>query len=526
MQHIVYVGSNNHIYELFYKVGYSGWRVNDLTLSAGLTVSPVGNPVGYITPGDVQHVVYRGRDSHIYELFTGPGDPKWYWNRLTQAAGAPLAAGDPTAYVTALNTNHVVYRGTDCHIYELFYGPGLPNWRMNDLTQAAGAPLAVGNPVGYTTGWDTIQHVVYRAANNHIYELFYPSSDPSWGLNGLTQAAGAPQAASDPAAYLTDDFDGGIGEIQHVVYRAANNHIYELFYPSSDPSWGLNGLTQAAGAPLAAGAPTAYTVNERKDQHVIYTGTDGRIHELFYVYGRPGGTNWQTNDLSLDADAPANSSGSPSVYTHGAGDYYSNRAARNRIANQHLGKLVVYINYGTKVEEDTATNQWIVKQRPGSFSNFVDNFVSLGSNTGGGELGHEIGHYFHLPHTFGPQPKTKAEAEELIRVYVDDQGNSKSDGAKVFDADDALIGDTPPDPGPDLWVAMKGNQCSSSDTIQLTVRLKSGSQIYTLQPMRQNLMSYFRKDCKQFSKLMFFTNDQIARMQSALETGNRQHLKD
>ena len=255
---------------------------------------------------------------------------------------------------------------------------------------------------------------------------------------------------------------------------------------------------------------------------VIYTGTDGRIHELFYG---PGGTNWQTNDLSLAAGALPNTSGSPSVYIHGAGDSYSNQAARNRIAIQHLGKLVVYVNYGTNVEYDTATNQWVVRQRNFAFSNSVDNFVSLGSNTGGGELEHEMGHYFHLPHTFGPQPKTEAEAKELIRVYVDDQGHSASDGAKVFDADAALIGDTPPDPGPDLWVAMKGDQCSISNTIQLTVQLKSSIQIYTLQPMRQNLMGYFKKDCKQFQGLMFLTNNQIARMQSALKTGNRQHLK-
>jgi hypothetical protein len=53
--------------------------------------------------------------------------------------------------------------------------PMLPEltWHHNDLVLATGAPIAVGDPAGYQ--WDKppgSQHVVYRGADGHIHELW------------------------------------------------------------------------------------------------------------------------------------------------------------------------------------------------------------------------------------------------------------------------------------------------------------------------------------------------------------------
>jgi hypothetical protein len=97
-----------------------------------VAATAAGDPAGYTTSGDVQHVVYRGVDGHIHELFAGD---IWRTSTLTVAAGAPTAAGDPSGYTTANGSiQHVVYRGGDGHIHELFAGD---IWRHNDLTTAA-----------------------------------------------------------------------------------------------------------------------------------------------------------------------------------------------------------------------------------------------------------------------------------------------------------------------------------------------------------------------------------------------------
>jgi hypothetical protein len=65
-------------------------------------------------------VVYRGTDNHIHELSWDSNG--WHHDDLSVAAPAPDAAGDPTGYMfNALGTQHVVYRGTDNHIHELWW---------------------------------------------------------------------------------------------------------------------------------------------------------------------------------------------------------------------------------------------------------------------------------------------------------------------------------------------------------------------------------------------------------------------
>ena len=46
-------------------------------------------------------------------------------------------------------------------------------WNHNDLTVAAGAPNAIGDPDGYTWDVDSTQHVVYRGNDGHIHELWF-----------------------------------------------------------------------------------------------------------------------------------------------------------------------------------------------------------------------------------------------------------------------------------------------------------------------------------------------------------------
>ena len=88
------------------------------------------------------------------------GQPDWHDRRSTRCAG------DPAGYVLdADGTQHVVYRGTDNHIYELWWCPAScwsPGWHWGNLTGTTGAPLAAGDPAGYVLDADGTQHVVYR----------------------------------------------------------------------------------------------------------------------------------------------------------------------------------------------------------------------------------------------------------------------------------------------------------------------------------------------------------------------------
>ncbi len=289
-QHVVYQGqlangsSDGHIHELWWD--NNGWHHNDLTAATG---APLANgdalPVGYVFEAQyTKHVIYTGADNHIHELWWD--NSGWHHNDLTVAASAPSATSDTllTGYVfDAQSTQHVVYRGYDNHIHELWWD--IQGWYHNDLTAATGAPLVYVVAAGYVFAAQGTQHVFFDDGDiNHVHELWWDSS--GWHHNDLTVAASAPLIEplySVPAAYMFEDQG-----TQHVLYQAKGDpepdgHVHELWWDTS--GWHHHDLTAATGAPLANidSTPQGYAFEAQGTQHVVYSTKDRRVIELYWV---------------------------------------------------------------------------------------------------------------------------------------------------------------------------------------------------------------------------------------------------
>src|SRR5271166_467372 len=255
------------------------WSVNDLTAATNAPAA-AGDPDGYVftangTSG--MHVVYRGVDNDIHELYWQNG--AWSVNDLTAATDAPAAGGDPNGFTfTANGTSgmHVVYRGADDDIQELYSQNGA--WGVNDLTAATDAPAAAGDPNGFTftANGTSGMHVVYRGADNDIHELYWQNG--AWGVNDLTAATNAPPAAGDPNGF-TFTANGTSG--MHVVYRGVDNDIHELYWENG--AWSVNDLTAGTNAPAAVGDPNGYVFDAQEQMHVVYPSADGHIDEFWWA---------------------------------------------------------------------------------------------------------------------------------------------------------------------------------------------------------------------------------------------------
>ena len=288
-QHVNYVGTDNHVHELFYD---SQWHHNDLTLlTSAPNVAATSELDGYQTSfNNQQHINFIGVDGHVHELFF---DSAWHHNDLTALAGAPvpLAGSAIDGYATTFNNQqHVNYIGGNNHVYELYYTNA---WHFNDLTQLAGAPPPISGSAldGYQTSFNNQQHVNYIGNDLHVHELYYTNA---WHHNDLTALAGAPPAAQGTAL---DGYETTFNNQQHVNYLSKDNHVHELYYTNA---WHQNDLTSLAGAPNAAsGSPLdGYQTTFNNQQHVNFLGTDQHVHELYYT------SAWHHNDLNVLAGAP------------------------------------------------------------------------------------------------------------------------------------------------------------------------------------------------------------------------------
>lgn len=135
------------------------------------------DPVGYYTAHDDTHqIVYRGQNDHLYELFWEDDAPVQGWD-LTQRSAAPLATYSvcnfSAFYSAGTNTKHVIYVTRDLRLHDISWTPGSSRPQHVDLTTRHNAPPARGRPASFAVDWDNTQHVVYRGNDNHIYELIW-----------------------------------------------------------------------------------------------------------------------------------------------------------------------------------------------------------------------------------------------------------------------------------------------------------------------------------------------------------------
>jgi hypothetical protein len=270
--HLPYCGNDSAVYCMYWSTGAVGFE--DLTGAAGAP-GATGDPAGfYRSDANLHYVIYRSADGHLHALYWS-GAAAAQWEDLTVAAGLPYASGDPAAYAAGTD-NVVAYRGNDGHVHSVRWsdGPAV----HDDLSGSAGTPQAAGRPVGYYTGVNTTHQFTYRGLDGHLYELWRVGSNPVNGWS-ITSAAGAPTAASDPAAYFNYTTN-----TKHVVYASSRGSLVRASWrPGSTPTW--VDLTTTYGAPAASpSVPAAFLVAATNTEHVVYRGNNGHMYEFLSSY--------------------------------------------------------------------------------------------------------------------------------------------------------------------------------------------------------------------------------------------------
>jgi len=283
---IAYRDSAGHLNEVWRDP--AGFGAGDLTAIAAGAPAAQGNPFFYFDPtGNVVVLLYRA-NSAIHSLY-------WMFGSVGHdllSNNAPSAASDPAGWFSNNDAyNHVVYRTTNNHLQELWWqGAGAVG--NGDLTAAAQAEPAAGDPWPYYDSTHGVNVVAFRGTDNHIRTLYWSSGGV--GQDDLSGVAGTPLAADDPFAWHTPADDSN-----HFIYRASNGHIHELSYANNATVSGRD-LTALAHGPNAVGKLSGGYNPSDNCQHVIYRAADGSLHEFWYFLGSSS-----VGHAALNAGPPA-----------------------------------------------------------------------------------------------------------------------------------------------------------------------------------------------------------------------------
>ena len=357
----------------------------DRTATTGARAA-AGPPCALVLTGPgIENIAYRDTSGHMNEIWR---DPRGQGTTdLTANAGAPARKGNPFTYFDpAGNQVVLIFRGADNHVRSLYWMFGAVG--HDNLTGSINAPKAAGDPAGWFSTHDGFHHVVYRTANGHLHELWWQGQG-GVGHGDLTAQAQAVPAAGDPWPYYdpvrstnivafrgTDGTSAAsigartarsgrticrarperrtrratrspgspLPRTRHrVVYRAANGHLHELFWPNVAPVQRPRPDRALRRAARRGNVSGGYNPGDNT-QHVIFRSSDGRLHELWHFLGRDGRPPCRS-DRRLRAPAAADR---PVYYSSPSRAQPARRLSRDERA--HLRTAVVADQGGISID--------------------------------------------------------------------------------------------------------------------------------------------------------------------------------
>jgi thermolysin metallopeptidase-like protein len=343
----------NAVVQAWHEVGIGGDAVHIERSKRFNAPKAVGSPSGIVFPAlGVNNVVYRDSDGRLHELWEKAADVGT--SNLTQLANnATRTTGDPTSYIdTTQNLEVALYRGSDGHVHSLYWSTGAVG--HDALSQAAGAPGTAGNPAGFVQK-DGTNVVVYRTGNRHLHSLWWTGTNTP-GTEDLTGSH--PPAGGDPVPYINTITGENI-----VAYRGTDGHIHTIYWTTG--AVGHDDLSGVAGSPNAAanatGDPVAYYTSHNDTHQVTYRSQDGHIHELWWVGVAPV----QHRDLTAEAGASKADSGPAAYYNPGNGTKH----VIYRSADGHLHELWWFASGGVPARVDVTNAAFAptATDRPAAF---------------------------------------------------------------------------------------------------------------------------------------------------------------
>jgi hypothetical protein len=298
-QHVIFIGTDDHIHQLDVAPGATGWVDNDLTALTGPPPYTIPESVprsglgGFCGADNSQQVNYVGGDYCVHMLYSEPSGHGW-----VDGAIGPASLNTPMpGYYGSDGSKWVFYvaggpAGTGIH--EFYTAPGAvkPGWTDNDLTASTGGVQPHGDTIDAYRSSDGSRHVNFIGADGHVHELSIGTGETHWANNDLT----APTGAVGPLDGTALNSYAGAGGSRHVNFIGVDGHIHQLFVAGGETGWVDGDLTKLAEA-VAPASGTVLDAYGGADgsQHVSFIGVDGHVHQ---VHVAVGGTGWSDADLT------------------------------------------------------------------------------------------------------------------------------------------------------------------------------------------------------------------------------------
>jgi len=175
--HAFYLGTNQHVYQLYFSSSTHTWTNSDLTAMTGNTLAASGSALAGFSDSFGEHAFYLGTNQHVYQLYFSFSTDTWANYDLTAMTGNTLAAsGSALAGFSDSFGEHAFYLGTNQHVYQLYFSSSTDTWANQDLTAVTGDTLAASGSKLAGFSDSSGEHAFYLGTNQQVFQLYWTST--------------------------------------------------------------------------------------------------------------------------------------------------------------------------------------------------------------------------------------------------------------------------------------------------------------------------------------------------------------
>jgi hypothetical protein len=224
------------------------WGFGNLTddhiTARGQEFTPVAsNLTGLSTPWGTDHLAYLDADGEVHVVWWAPGDPLWRTDQLSRAEESGALSGKVTSFTTSWRALHINAFDADGEVVAVWWAPGHGgDWRTDHLAAPGDAKLDPATVSSFSTPWNALNIVGLDAQTGAPTVYWWAPATQRWSVEPIQLEGAPPQDLS-----LTGSVAAAISPdgTQNLFARRDNGTAMRLHWSvGGGTMWGHQDLTR------------------------------------------------------------------------------------------------------------------------------------------------------------------------------------------------------------------------------------------------------------------------------------------
>ncbi len=227
---------------------------------------------------------------------TGQPQPNdWAFTNLSrshlapQGIQTPAFVGELTSYATPWDGRNIAGLDADGRIIGVWWSPGMPLWRADDISAITGTPPIHGPLSAFTTPWGGLNLAGTDDRGHLIVTWWVPVFGTTWKSSDLTALVGGPALQSDSLTTFVTPWGG-----ENIAGIGPDGSVEVFWWAPGKDTWSVTNMTALIPGAEKPESGLTGVASEDGAMNIFGANSSGKV---FRYHWRPG-ADWTAENIS------------------------------------------------------------------------------------------------------------------------------------------------------------------------------------------------------------------------------------